>query len=187
MVTKPAVTELICVGAVSGARGIKGDLRIKSFTNDPEAIASYGPLYDETASQTFKVRIIGQAKGQLVARFKGINDRTAAENLKGVRLYVPKSVLPKPEDDEFYVSDLIGLRAEDTEGAYLGTIRAVENFGAGDVLELAGGDAGVVMVPFTEAAVPKIDIQEGLVLIDPPDGLLDPPDDEARGNEQDAS
>ena len=184
MVTKPAASELICVGAVTGARGIKGDIRIKSFTADPEAIASYGPLYDKAGSQTFDLRVTGQAKGQLVGRIKGTADRTAAEKLKGLQFFVPRDSLPSPQDDEFYVTDLIGLRAEDVEGNTLGTISSVDNFGAGDVLEIVGKVSGGLMVPFTKAAVPRIDIQEGLVIIDPPDGLLDPPDEEAKRSER---
>ncbi len=183
MVTKPAASELICVGAVTGARGIKGDIRIKSFTADPEAIADYGPLYDETGSQTFDLRVTGQAKGQLTARMKGINDRTAAEKLKGLQLYIPRENLPATQEDEFYFSDLVGLRAEDLEGNTLGTIRSVDNFGAGDVLEIGGGVPGGLMVPFTKTTVPRVEIDKGLVVINLPDGLLDPPDEEAKRND----
>jgi len=179
MATKPQPSELICIGAVTGARGIKGDVRIKSFTDDPEAIASYGPLYDKTGEQTFDLKITGQAKGQLVGRIKGTLDRNEAEKLKGLQLFVPRDILPAPDEDEFYFSDLIGLRAEDLEGNALGTIQSVDNFGAGDVLEIVGVVTGGLMVPFTKEAVPRVDISEGLVLIDPPDGLLDPPDKEA--------
>jgi len=180
MVTKPAASELICVGAVTGARGIKGDIRIKSFTADPEAISDYGPLYDKTGSQTYDLQVTGQAKGQLTARMKGINDRTAAEKLRGLQLFIPRDILPAPQDDEFYFSDLIGLRAEDLEGNALGTIRSVDNFGAGDVLEIGGGVPGDLMVPFTKDTVPRVEIDKGLVIINLPDGLLDPPDEEAK-------
>lgn len=179
MATKPPPSELICVGAVTGARGIKGDIRIKSFTDDPHDIGTYGPLYDETGTKTFDLKITGQAKGLLVGRIKGTKDRNEAETLKGLQLFVPRDVLPAPDEDEFYFSDLIGLRAEDVEGNFLGTIQSVDNYGAGDVLEIVGEVKGGLLVPFTKAAVPRVEISEGRVIIDPPEGLLDPPDAEA--------
>ncbi len=182
MVTKPGPSELICVGAVTGARGIKGDIRIKSFTDDPEAIADYGLLFDKTGTQTFDLSITGQAKGQLVGRIKGTRDRNEAEKLKGLQLFVRRDILPQPDEDEFYFSDLIGLRVEDLEGNAFGTIQSVDNYGAGDVLEIVGVVAGGLIVPFTKQTVPRVDISEGLVIIDPPDGLLEPPDKEAHGN-----
>lgn len=179
MATKPSRSELICVGAVAGARGIKGDIRIKSFTDDPEAIGTYGPLYDKTGTETFDLKITGQAKGMLVGRIKGTPDRNAAEKLKGLQLFVPRNFLPAPEDDEFYFSDLVGLRVEDLEENNLGTVQSVDNFGAGDVLEIVGVVAGGLMVPFTKETVPRVDIAKGLVVIDLPDGLLDPVDEKA--------
>ncbi|NQW02312.1 MAG: ribosome maturation factor RimM [Rhodospirillales bacterium] len=179
MATKPPLAELICVGAVTGARGIKGDIRIKSFTDDPEAIASYGPLYDKTGTKTFDLQITGQAKGQLVGRIKGTPDRNAAEKLKGLQFFVPRDVLPAPDDDEFYFSDLIGLRVEDREGKSLGTIQSVDDYGAGNVLEIVGVVAGGLLVPFTKQTVPRVDIGKGLVVVDPPDGLFDPPEAQA--------
>lgn len=180
MATKPAASELICVGAVTGARGIKGDIRIKSFTADPNAIATYGPLYDKTGNLTYALKITGQAKGLLIGRIEGTPDRTAAEKLRGLQFFVPRDSLPEAEEDEFYFSDLIGLRAEDLEGKALGTISSVENYGAGDVLEIVGVINGGLMLPFTKQAVPRVDIQNGLVVIDPPDGIFDPPDEEAK-------
>lgn len=180
MVTNADPSKLICVGAVTGARGIKGDIRIKSFTDDPMAIGSYGPLYDKTGTQTFDLKLTGQAKGQLVGQIKGTPDRNAAEKLKGLQLFVPRDILPSPQDDEFYFSDLVGLRAEDTEGNALGTIQSVDNFGAGDVLEIVGEVAGGLIVPFTKLTVPRVEIEQGRVVIDIPDGLLDPPDEEAK-------
>ena len=181
--TKPQTSELICVGAVTGARGIKGDIRIKSFTDDPEAIASYGPLYDKTGTTSFNLKITGQAKGQLIGRVKGINDRNEAEKLKGTQFFVSRDKLPAPDEDEFYVQDLIGLRAEGLDGSDFGKVTAVENYGAGDILEIAGGVVGNQMVPFTLEAFPKVDIEGGLVLIELPAGLMDPPDDEAKDSE----
>ena len=183
MVTKPAASELICVGAVTGARGIKGDVRIKSFTADPSAIASYGPLYDKTGSHIYVLEITGQAKGQLIGRIEGTPDRTAAEKQRGIQFFVPRDSLPEAVEDEFYLSDLIGLPVEDLEGKSLGTISSVENYGAGDVLEIVGVISGGLMLPFTKQAVPRVDIQNGLVVIDPPDGIFDPPDEEVKDSD----
>ncbi len=176
-----ASQELICVGAVTGARGLKGEVRIKSFTADPKDVSGYGDVFEENGEKAYAIRITGQAKGQLLARLKGIEDRNAAEALKGTRLYVPKSALPEPDEDEFYFSDLVGLRADLLDGGNLGSIKEVHDFGAGAILEVSGGEEGVVMVPFTRAVVPEVDLTNGRVVIDPPPGLLEPAPPEAMG------
>lgn len=170
--------DLICVGVVTGVRGLKGDIRVKSFTANPKDVAAYGPVYDETGTQRFDIRITGQSKGALITRFSGIADRTAAEGLKGLKLFVPRDKLPKPEEDEFYFTDLIGLRAEQSDGEVLGTVRTVEDYGGGVFLEIAGGKHGLVLVPFTKAVVPEVNLTEGRVVIDPPDGLFETPEPE---------
>lgn len=180
-----ATGELVCVGAITGARGLRGEVRIKSFTADPKAISSYGEVFGENGERSYTVRITGQAKGQLLARLSGIEDRDAAEALKGTRLYVAKSALPAPEEDEFYYSDLIGLRADLADGGKLGSVHQVHDFGAGTILEVAGGDAGIVMVPFTRAVVPVVDLSAGRVVVDPPPGLLEPAPPEAAGTGED--
>jgi len=172
---------LVCVGVVTGVRGIKGDIRVKSFTAIPEDMATYGPLLDKSGSTFFEIKVTGAAKGQLIARVKGINDRTAAERLKGTELFVPRDQLPEPKDEEFYFRDLIGLRVEREDGSDFGTVTAVENFGAGDLLEVSGPDIGDVMVPFTKETIPVVDIKGKRLVIIPPDGLMDPPDNEAKG------
>lgn len=176
--------DLVCLGVVTGPRGLQGEVRIRSFTADPADLARYGTLYDETGGRSFRVRVTGGAKGQLVARIEGVEDRDAAEALKGVRLHVPRAALPEPGVGEYYHADLIGLRAELAAGAAgeaLGTVRAVYDFGAGPVLEIAGDRCGVVMVPFTRAVVPEVDVAGGRLVIDPPAGLLDAPEDGAEG------
>ena len=173
--------ELICVGAITGARGLKGEVRIKSFTADPKGVSHYGDVTDENGENSYKIRITGQAKGQLLARLKGIEDRSAAEALKGTWLYVLKSALPVPEEDEFYFSDLVGLRADFVDGRKLGSIKEVHDFGAGAILEVTGGEEGIVMVPFTRSVVPEVDLTSGRVVIDPPPGLLEPASPEAMG------
>ena len=129
--------ELIFVGAITGVRGLKGEVRIKSFTADPKAISSYGDVFEENGRKSYTIKITGQAKGQVLARLGGIADRTAAEALKGTRLYVPKSALPEPEEDEFYFDDLVGLRADLVDGGELVS---------GIVEEVSGREAPMVMV-----------------------------------------
>lgn len=171
--------ELVLVGAISGARGLKGEVRIKSFTADPKGISHYGDVFEENGAKSYTIRVIGLAKGQVLARLGGIEDRTAAEALKGTRLYVPKTALPEPAQDEFYFSDLVGLRADLIGGEKLGFVKEVHDFGAGAMLEVTGGDFGIVMVPFSRTAVPQVDIKGGRVVIDPPPGLLEPAEPEA--------
>ncbi len=172
--------EWVCVGAVAGARGLQGEVRIKSFTAEAKAIGDYGDVFEENGQTRYAIRITGRVKGQVLARLQGIDDRNAAEALKGTRLYVPKSALPKPGQDEFYFSDLVGLRADLMDGQSLGRVEQVHDFGAGAILEVTGGQAGLVMVPFTRAVVPEVDVSAGRVVIDPPPGLLDAPPPEAR-------
>lgn len=172
--------DRVLVGVIVGARGIKGELRIKSFTDVPEDVASYGALTDKSGRTAYPLRVTGVAKGVVIGRLAGVDDRNAAEALKGTELYVERSALPAPEEDEYYVSDLVGLEAVTVAGEALGRIRTVEDYGAGPVLEIAGGGFGTVMVPFTRACVPEVRMAEGRVVIDPPDGLLEPPEPEAR-------
>lgn len=179
----PDPADLVLLGVVTGVRGLKGDLRIKSFTADPADLAAYGPLWDKAGKISYRVRITGEAKGQLIARVKGIGDRTQAEALKGLELHIPRSALPEPDDDEFYHSDLVGLQAVSTSGEVLGTVSAVEDFGAGDILEVAGGPYKGLVVPFTKEVVPMVDLAAGRLTVDPPDGLLEPPEDEAKASE----
>jgi len=170
---------MICVGAVSGARGLRGEVRMKSFTAQPRDIGAYGTLYDETSSRAFDLRITGQGKGCLLARIEGVNDRNAAEALKGVKLYAPRAAFPKLGEGEYYHADLVGLRAELAGGEILGTVKAVHDFGAGAILEIAGEES--LMVPFTRQAAPRVDLNKGRVVIDPPPGLLEAPE---RGKEE---
>lgn len=168
--------ERICVGRILGAHGVRGLVRLRSFTADPAAVAEYGPLSDADDVRRFVVRLVNRAKDDWVARVEGVTDRTAAESLVGVDLYVDRSVLPPADEDEFYHADLIGLRAVTVDGAVLGRVAAVHDFGAGDVLEITGDNGAVVPVPFTRAVVPEIDIAGGLLVVDPPAGLLEDPE-----------
>jgi 16S rRNA processing protein RimM len=164
------VTDRICVAQIGGAHGIRGEVKLKSFTADPLAVRDYGPLTSEDGSTSFEIEALRPAKGHLVARFRGVGDRNAAERLAHVRLFVPRERLPPPADDEFYHVDLIGLAAMTADGTEVGTVVAVHDFGAGDILELrprAGGAS--IMVPFTAAFVPEVDVAGGRVVVAPPE------------------
>ncbi len=172
----------VCMGVVGAPHGVRGAVRIKSFTDVPEAIANYGALEDEGGERRFTLRVTGAAKGDgmVIATLSGVADRDRAEALRGLRLYAPRAVLPATAEDEFYHADLVGLAARLADGSALGTIIAVHDFGAGDVIEIARDAGQPVLVPFTRAAVPVVDLAGGRVVIDPPDGLFDPPRQHAR-------
>ena len=163
----------VCVGVVTGPQGVQGAVRIKSFTEVPEDVAGYGPLEDETGRRQFDLHLCGVAKGVLIARLRGIEDRDQAEALRGLHLYLSRSALPQPEAEEYYHADLIGLEAVLGDGTPVGRVRAIHDFGAGDTLELARSGAPPVMVPFTRAVVPRIELAAGRLVLDPPPGLLD--------------
>ncbi|MEM7446498.1 MAG: ribosome maturation factor RimM [Pseudomonadota bacterium] len=162
----------VCVGAIAGAHGVRGLVRLKSFTEVPEAVASYGPLENEAGGRRFAVTLQSASKGQFIAHIQGVNDREAAEALRGVRLYVDRSVLPPPDEpDDFYYADLIGLRVETADGAPFGKVRAVEDFGAGDVIEIEREDGDDIVLPFTRAVFPVVDIEGERLVVDPPPDL----------------
>jgi 16S rRNA processing protein RimM len=150
--------------AVIGApHGIKGELRVKTFTGDPLALADYGPLYDETGGR-YDVVDIRPAKNVVVVRFRQVNDRTAAEALNGTVLYVDRSVLPDDlEEDQFYHADLIDLPVRDEEGHVVGHVSAFHDFGGGDIVEVALASGKTVLVPFNREAVPVVDLENGAV------------------------
>ena len=165
----------VCVARIGAAHGLRGEVRLNSFTADPLAVTRYGALETEDGARAFEIDTCRQGKGFLVARFKGIADRTAAEWLCNLDLYVPRERLPPPDAGEFYHADLIGLRALAPDGAEIGTVVAVQNFGAGDLLEIAPSAGGVtMMLPFTAAVVPKVDVAAGLVVVVPPAMAADP-------------
>ncbi len=167
-----AASARICLGVVVGAHGIRGLVKVKSFTAEPEAIARYGPLADERGEQRMALELVGAHKGVLLARIAGVDDRNAAERLKGTRLYVNRAALPEPEEEEFYEADLVGLEAVRRDGSSLGKVAAVHDFGAGASLEIEDAAGKSVIVPFTRAAVPEIDIAGGRLVVEPPEGLL---------------
>lgn len=164
--------DRICVGAIAGAFGVAGEVRLKSYCAEPTAIADYGALFTEDGSRSFKITLTRPVAGGLGARLTGIRTKEEADALKGVQLYADRARLPRLPDDEFYHADLIGLEVRDTGGAVLGTLRAIHNHGAGDILEVFGpGRKTALMVPFTLAAVPTVDLATGRIIVDLPEGL----------------
>ncbi|GAB5375463.1 MAG: ribosome maturation factor RimM [Acuticoccus sp.] len=174
--------KTILMATVGAPHGVRGAVKLTVFAEDPLSLRRYNPfLTGEGATlKLARIKPIGKA---LVGEFDGIGDRNAAETLRGTELYVPRQRLPRPDDDEYYHVDLIGLAARTLAGEPLGHVRAVNDYGAGDILEIAG-DGGTVLVPFTRAIVPTVDLAAGLLTVDPPAGLLDDegddggPDDE---------
>ncbi|MEK9646998.1 MAG: ribosome maturation factor RimM [Alphaproteobacteria bacterium] len=164
-----AERDRVCVGAVAGAHGIRGAVRIKPFTEDPEAVAAYGPVSDEDGGRTFAVDVLEVKGGMAIARLDGVDDRNAAEALKGLRLYVARDALPAADEDEYYHADLLGLAAVTADGETVGTIRAIIPAGATEVLEIDRGPGNqTLLVPFTKEAVPEVDVKAGRIVIDPP-------------------
>lgn len=160
------------LGEIVGVHGVAGQVRVRAHTGQPLDVAAYGPLTAEPGGRTLVLEGLREVKGGVViARVTGISTREAAEALKGLRLYVARSALPAPAAEEFYHADLEGLRAELAAGGALGRVRRVVNYGAGDLLEIER-DGGSVMVPFTRAVVPVVDLAGGRVVVDPPEGLL---------------
>ncbi|SCA57183.1 Ribosome maturation factor RimM [Candidatus Terasakiella magnetica] len=165
--------ERVCVAAFSSAHGVSGALRLKSFTENPDDVAEFSILQSEDASKTYDVEVVSHTgKGELIVKVAGVDGRDAAELLKGERLYVSRKELPDAGDEEFYHADLIGLTVKTSSGKSLGTVRAVFDFGAGDMLEILPKEGALIMVPFTKAIVPIVDIEKGRVIVDPPEGLL---------------
>lgn len=158
---------MILLGRITGAHGIKGEVVVHSFAAVPEDVGAYGPLSDAAGSRTFKLRVLRTTpKGAIIARIAGVADRTAAEALKGVELYVARDKLPAPADGEFYHVDLIGLAAVAPDGSAIGEIVAVQNYGAGDLLEIrVPGRKDTELVPFDDNFVPRVDLAAGHAVV----------------------
>jgi 16S rRNA processing protein RimM len=163
------VSDRVCVAQIGAAHGVRGEVRLWSFTEDPMAVTGYGALESEDGSRRFTIEAIRPAKGHLVARLAGVSDRDAAEQLANLKLYVPRDRLPPLQEPEtYYHADLVGLAAVSADGATLGTVTAVLNFGAGDIIEIrphGGGEP--LLLPFTDTAVPQIDIAAGRIVVGP--------------------
>lgn len=171
-------TRLVQIGVIGAPHGVRGELRVKSFTGDPQALARYRPLTDEGAKRIFEIAAARPIKDDmLVVRLKGVETREAAAALTGTGLFIAREALPEADDeDEFYHADLIGLRAELGDGSVVGEITAMQNFGADDLLEIRlAGERRSVYLPFTKTVAPVVDIAGGRVVVDPPEGALDAP------------
>lgn len=166
------MTDRLCVGVIAGAFGVKGEVRLKSFCADPTAIAGYGALQTEDGARKFTVTLTRPVAGGLGARLSGVATKEEADALRGTSLYVERDRLPALGSDEFYHADLIGLEVRDTGGAQVGVVHAVLNHGAGDLLEIARpGGQEPLLLPFTRAVVPTVDLAAGRVVVDLPEGL----------------
>ncbi len=166
----------VLLAEIGAPHGIRGELRLKTHTADPFNVAEYGPLFDEQG-RSYTITDIRDVKGDgmVVVRFKEVKDRTAAERLTRLRLYVERDALPEVEEDEFYYSDLIGLRVELNDGTHFGEVVLVHNFGASDLLEVKPLTGPSLYIPFTKDVVPSLDLEAGVVIIDPPLGLIGGP------------
>ena len=174
----------ILLGQITGAHGIRGDIMVRTFTADPDGIAAYGNLTDKDGQKPLSLKIVRVTDKGVVARVKGVNDRNGAEALKGRELYVLRSQLPESDEAEYYHADLIGLRAILSDGTALGNVVAVQNFGAGDLLEIRTRDGrDSEFIPFTNACVPVVDIKAQTLTVVPPvmTGEPEPASDEGDG------
>lgn len=161
--------DLVLVGEIGAAQGLKGEVRLRSYTQDPADIAAYGPLRDAAGTTTIEIERVRVTPKALIARIKGVSTREAAEALNRTKLYVARDALPEAPEDEWYVADLIGLGAVSPDGVMLGTVTAVHNFGASDILEIEPGDGGApLLVAFTDDAVPEVDVGAGRLVLIPP-------------------
>lgn len=168
----------ICLGAIMGSYGVRGEARVKSFCADPSALGDYGPVTFDNGT-TAKLTVIRPVKGGYAVRLSGVPHKEAADALKGQKIWAHRDALPSLPDDEFYHTDLIGLTAVDTGGEALGRIHAVHDHGAGDILEVRIAGASV-LIPFTRAIVPTVDLASGRVIVDLPYGLM-PGEDDGEG------
>jgi 16S rRNA processing protein RimM len=178
----------VVLGRISGAHGIRGEVRIKPYTERPEDIGSYGPVTARPGGQEFRLKVVRLVKDGVIARIQGVTDRTAAEGLKGLELEVERTALPKAAEDEFYHADLIGLRVVDKDGRTLGAVKAVQNYGGGDILEIAPETGGpTVLMGFTRETVPVVDLANGRLVADPPAGVFEgedgDSDDDGKGED----
>ncbi|MGH6896470.1 MAG: ribosome maturation factor RimM [Geminicoccaceae bacterium] len=160
--------DWVCVAVVAGAHGLRGALKLRSFTERPEDVAAYGPVFAKDGERLFGLEVIAAARGGVLAEADGIDDRDAAEALRGTELFVPRSALPEPAPEEFYYSDLEGMEVLRPDGSHFGVVHGVDNFGAGDLIEVQADDGQRISLPFTRETVPTIDLQRRRLVVQPP-------------------
>nr|WP_321455226.1 ribosome maturation factor RimM [uncultured Cohaesibacter sp.] len=173
----------VCIAQFGAAHGVRGEVRIKLFAEDPDALFDYGPLETADGSRQFEFLSARESKTVFVCRIKGLNNRNDVEALTGQRLYVDRDKLPELEEEEFYHSDLIGLDVRLEDGTSIGSIVAIHDFGSGDMLDVMPKRGKGYYIPFTREVVPELKISEGFVLVNPPEGLLDEADESERAQE----
>jgi 16S rRNA processing protein RimM len=171
MVERARDRDWVCVAQVASAHGLRGLLKLRCFTERPEDVAAYGPVFDRNGRR-FELEVIGPAPGGVLARAQGIEDRNAAEALRGTELFVPRSALPELAPEEFYYSDLEGMEALRADGSRFGVVHGVANFGAGDLIEVVADDGQRISLPFTREIVPSIDLERRRLVVQPPDELV---------------
>jgi 16S rRNA processing protein RimM len=171
MVERARDRDWVCVAVVATAHGLRGMLKLRCFTERPEDVAAYGPVFDQNGRR-FELEVIGPAPGGVLARAHGIEDRNAAEALRGAELFVPRSALPELASDEFYYSDLEGMEALRADGSRFGVVHGVANFGAGDLIEVMADDGQRISLPFTRETIPRIDLERRRLMAQPPDELV---------------
>ncbi len=165
-------TAHICLARIGAPHGVRGQVRLWTFTEDPYAVLDYGPLATKDGKRTIEIDNVREAKGHLVATLKGVTDRDEAARLNGVELYVARDALPDTEDGEYYHADLIGLAAVNAAGETMGRVVAMHDFGAGDIIEIAPPSGPTLLLPFTDAVVPTVDIAGGKVVIEMPGEIV---------------
>lgn len=170
--TSRAPSDLVCVAAIATAHGVRGALRLRCFTERSEDATAFGPVFDRHGRERFQLTLVGHAKGGVIATAPGIDDRDQALALKGLELYVPRARLPEPGEDEFYVSDLEGLTVEGADGRAIGEVRRVDNYGAGDVIEIRTADGRLLDLPFDRETIPVVDLAGRRLVVALPEGLL---------------
>ncbi len=170
-----AKDKRVCVGVISGVHGVKGAVVIKPFTQRADDVAAYGPVSTASGGAALVLQVTGRKKAGLIVRIEGIDDRDKAQMLRGEKLFVERARLPEPEDESWYLADLTGLEVVDTKGALIGSVAAVQNYGAGDLLEIRLPEKGraTVFLPFTKAAVPVVDVAGAKITVDPPEGWIE--------------
>ncbi|WP_424628937.1 ribosome maturation factor RimM [Bradyrhizobium sp. SYSU BS000235] len=159
---------LICVAKIGAAHGVRGEVKLWPFTEDPMAVVDYGPLSTKDGARQFEVVHARIAKDHLVATLKGVTTRNDAERINGIELYIPRDRLPETEEGEYYHADLIGLQAIDAKGGNIGKVLAIHNFGAGDIIEIAPAQGPTLLLPFNDTVVPTVDLANGHVVVELP-------------------
>jgi 16S rRNA processing protein RimM len=172
MVERRGASRWVCLAKVVGAHGLRGALKLRCFTERPADVAAYGPLYDERGERRLELKVLRATPDGVVAAAADVRDRSAAEALRGTLLFVPRPALPEPAPDEFYHSDLEGLSVERSDGTRLGRVRRLDNFGGGDLIEIAADDGSVLTLPFDRRTVPVVDLAQGRLVVEPPAELV---------------